>query len=88
MIARCFIDPIRVGPYPKVAHVQDVVEANAKHRLEREHVLIQTVHRSMNVAGRAYQHGAPSSANSQPLNRERLRQPDVTKIRREHPNGR
>src|ERR1700728_2556449 len=80
VMARCFIEPIRVGPNPKVAHVQDVVEANAKHRLEREHALIQTVHRSMNVAGRADQHGAPSSARIRSRSTASdLRQPDVYK---------
>ena len=59
MMACCLVDPARIGPYPEVADLQDLVKANAKRYLELEHVLIQSVHCSVNVAGGTDEHRKP-----------------------------
>jgi hypothetical protein len=58
MMARRLVDPIRIGPDTEIANVQHIVEANSKRCLEREHVLIETVHCSVNVARRTDKHRA------------------------------
>src|SRR5450631_1402183 len=60
MMARRLIEPPRIGPYIKIANVQHMIEANSRRRLECEQVLIATVPCSVNRAGSADEHQAPS----------------------------
>jgi hypothetical protein len=59
-MARRLVDPAGVWPDAEIADMEHIVEANSKRCLEREHVLIKTVHGSVNVAGRTDEHRVPS----------------------------
>src|SRR5580704_13573253 len=65
VMTRCLVDPARIGPDPKIAYVQDIVEASSKRCLELEHIVIKTVHCSMNVVGGTDNHRhSPSSTQT------------------------
>src|SRR5271165_2534495 len=49
VMASRFVDPARIRPDTKIAHVQHVVEANTQRCFEGEDVLIETIHCSVNI---------------------------------------
>jgi ATP-dependent helicase YprA (DUF1998 family) len=64
MLLGRLVDAIRIGPHAEVANVQHPLEAHAERGLEREDVLVETIHGAMDVAGSADDHDAPVVARN------------------------
>jgi hypothetical protein len=58
MMASSLVDPTWIRPHTKIPDVQHIVEANTQRCFERENVLIETVHCSVNITCGTNEHCA------------------------------
>ncbi len=66
MLARRLVNPIGIRPNPEVADVKHPREADAERLLERQHVLVHAVDRTVNVAGSAENHVRLGETHARP----------------------